>query len=126
MLPPLERQNIKWNLLHLKNTLLSNLKKDRDKRFIKNWSPISLLNIDSKTVSKALPTSLKRSTSFFNHTSANSYLQNRFISETGRLISDILEITDTLNLTGYLVAIDIEKVFDSLNHGSPKQNWFWS
>ena len=45
-----------------------------------------------------------------------AYVQNRFISETGRLISDILVITDTLNLTGYLVTIDIEKKFDSLNH----------
>ena len=45
-----------------------------------------------------------------------AYVQSRCISETGRLISDILEIADTLNLEGYLVTIDIEKAFDSLNH----------
>ena len=48
--------------------------------------------------------------------SANCGLQNRCISETGRLISDILEITDTLNLKGYLVTTDTEKAFDLLNH----------
>ena len=59
-----------------------------------------------------------------------AYVQNRFTSETGSLISDILVITDTLNLKGYLVTIDIEKNFDSLNHSFLmavlKKNWFWS
>ena len=45
-----------------------------------------------------------------------AYVQNSCISETGRLISDILEIADTLNLKGYLVQIDIEKALGSLNH----------
>ena len=44
------------------------------------------------------------------------YVQNRCTSVTGRLISDILETADTLNLNVYLVTIDIEKAFDSLNH----------
>ena len=32
------------------------------------------------------------------------------------MISDILEIAKTLALEGFLVSIDIEKVFDSVNH----------
>ena len=36
---------------------------------------------------------------------------HRFVSEGGRLISDILEMTDTLNMEGYLLATDIEKVW---------------
>ena len=35
-------------------------KKDRDKRFIKNWRLISLLNVDSKIISKALSEKLKK------------------------------------------------------------------
>ena len=57
----------------------------------------------------------KKSTFFFNNTSAdNIYVQNSCISKTRRLISEILEMTDLLNLIAYLVTIDIEKALDLL------------
>ena len=34
----------------------------------------------------------------------------------GRLVPDILEITDILNMEGYLLTIHIEKAFDSIDH----------
>ena len=43
-------------------------------------------------------------------------MKNRFIGEGGRLISDILEMIESLNLKGYIVTINIEKAFDSLSH----------
>ena len=46
-----------------------------------------------------------------------AYVQNRYIGEGGRLISDILYIYDKLSIDGYLVTVKIEKVFDSLDHG---------
>ena len=46
----------------------------------------------------------------------NAYIANRFISEESRLISDILEVTDILNMEGYLLTINIEKAFDNVDH----------
>ena len=45
-----------------------------------------------------------------------AYVENRFIGESGRLIADIIEITGVLNREGFLVTMDIEKAFDSLDH----------
>ena len=45
-----------------------------------------------------------------------AYVKNRFIGEEGRLISDILEMSESLNLKGSIVSVDIEKAFDSLSH----------
>ena len=44
-----------------------------------------------------------------------AYVNGRFICETGRLISDIIEVSDVFNINGFLVTMDIEKAFDSLN-----------
>ena len=45
-----------------------------------------------------------------------AHVKNRFISESGRLISDVIEMCDILDIPGYLVTMDIEKAFDSLDH----------
>ena len=45
-----------------------------------------------------------------------AYVNKRFISESGRLISDILKITNSLDFEGISVTVDIEKAFDSINH----------
>ena len=46
----------------------------------------------------------------------SAYVNIRFISKGGGLILDILEITDLHPIDGLLMTIDIEKVFDSVNH----------
>ena len=58
-----------------------------------------------------------------------AYVKGRFICETCRLKSDIIEVGDVFNINGFLVMIDIKKTFDSLNHSLLlallKKNWFW-
>ena len=43
------------------------------------------------------------------------YLNTIFISEGDRIISDIVKITDLLQIEGILLTVDIEKAFDSFN-----------
>ena len=91
-------------------------KKDRGKRFTKNWRPISILNVDVELISKVLSNRIKNLLQNLISSNQNAYVTNRFISEGGRLISDILEMTNILNMEGYLLKIDIEKAFDSVDH----------
>ena len=77
-------------------------KKDRDKRYIKNWRPISLLNVDIKILSKALAKRLKEVLPCLISAQQTAYVQNRNIGESGRLISDIIEIANTRQMEGFL------------------------
>ena len=91
-------------------------KKDRDKKLIKNWRPISLLNINTKLISEVLAERLKNVLPFLISSDQTGYVKGRFISEGGRLISDVLEICDKLQIKGFLMTVDIEKAFDSISH----------
>ena len=91
-------------------------KKDKDKRFIKNWRPISLLNVDYKIISKVFALRVKEVLSDLISSQQTAYVPFRCISESGRLISDVIEMAELLKLRVYLVTIDIEKAFDSLDH----------
>ena len=89
--------------------------KDRDKRYIKNWKPISLLNVDMKILSKSLTKRLKEVLTCLISAQQTVYVQNRNIGESGRLISDIIEIVNIGQMEGFLVTMDVGKAFDSLD-----------
>ena len=79
------------------------IKKDRDKKLIKNWRPISLLNIDTKLISKVLAEKLKNVLPSLISSDQIAYVKGRYISEGTRLISNVLEICDKLQVKGFLI-----------------------
>ena len=91
-------------------------KKDKDKRYIKNWRPISLLNVDTKLISKTFASRHKDVLPSLISHQQTAYVKIRNINESGRLISDILENCNNQKLNDYIVTMDIEKAFDSLDH----------
>ena len=68
-------------------------KKNKNLLYLKNWRPISLLNVDYKTASKALALRLKKVLSAIINNAKTGYVEGRFIGENIRLISDILNFT---------------------------------
>ena len=69
-----------------------------------------------KIISKVFSTKIKNVLPFLISSNQMAYVKNRFISKIGRVISDILEISNTLAQEGFLVTLNIEKVFNSVNH----------
>ena len=75
-----------------------------------------MLNVDSKIISKALSEKLKKVLPDLISSQQTTYVKNRHIGESGRLISNITEITKIRKIGGFLITMDIEKAFDSLDH----------
>ena len=84
-------------------------KKDRDNMLIKNWRPISLINVDIKIAFR-----LRKVIHKVIHYDQTAYVKG--IGESVRLIDDLLAYAESENLDGILFAADIEKAFDSVEH----------
>ena len=67
-------------------------KPNKDKIFICNWRPIYFLNFHQKIISKALSTRVKNVLPSLIEPRQTAYVNGRFINESGRLISDIIEL----------------------------------
>ena len=90
-------------------------KKDKDKRFVENWRPISLLNVDYKIGSKALATRLEKVLPEIIHENQCAYVKGRTIFDAVRSIGDIMEYTKLNNIPGLMTTFDIKKAFDSIS-----------
>ena len=91
-------------------------KKGKDKRFLKNWRPISLINVDANVASKSSALRVRKVLNTLIHSDQTAYLKDRYIGESVRLISDLLEYTDDNDTEAILFSADFEKAFDSIDH----------
>ena len=83
---------------------------------IKNWRPISLINVDAKIASKVLALRMQKVLASIINYDQTAYVRGRYIGESIRLVSDILEFTEENSIGGILFSADFEKAFDSIEH----------
>lgn len=91
-------------------------KKGKDVRFVENWRPISLLNVDVKVCSKALANRMLNILPKLIHPNQAAFVPGRNIQEPLRYISDIFEFSKEHELSYILFAADFKKAFDSVEH----------
>ena len=87
-------------------------KKDKDKKYLKNWRPIPLLNNDYKIVTKALALRLEKVLPTIISANQTGYVKGRYIGESIRIITDMMSFTKKKNIPGLAVFLDFEKAFD--------------
>ena len=66
-------------------------KKEKDKRLVKNWHPISLLNVDTKLGSKTLAKRLEKVLPEVIHFNQSAFIKGRTIFDAVRTIDDAIE-----------------------------------
>ena len=101
----------------MKNGLVTLLpKKDQDPNFVKNYRPISLLTTDYKLIAE-MANRLKLVLDELIHEDQNGFMEGRNIGCNFRTIIDLIEDILTLRIPQDQVLLDIEKAFDSVEHG---------
>jgi exonuclease III len=89
-------------------------KKDKDPRYIKNWRPLSLLNVDYKILAKLLARRLQKVLSDIINTDQTGCIAKRSAHSNIRSIIDIVNHANEKKLMGIIAFIDFEKAFDTV------------
>ena len=90
-------------------------KSDKAREYLKNWRPISLLNVSYKIASSCIANRIKQVLGYLIHDNQKGFLQGRFIGENTRVIYDVIHSTFEKHIPGILLLIDFEKAFDSIS-----------
>ena len=90
-------------------------KGEKDKTFLKNWRPLTLLNTLYKIVSGCISERIKPCLSKIIHCDQKGFVSNRYIGEAVRTTYDIMDWAKNNNKAGIILLIDFEKAYDSIS-----------
>ena len=112
------------NTCYKKGTLLTSLwqviitffpKDNKDRKYIKNWHPISLLSVIYQMASIAIANRLKPYLTDVILKTQTGFITGRHIGENTRILYDLLCYTEKEQIPGLLMLIDFEKAFDTVS-----------
>ena len=89
-------------------------KEGKPKYFLKNWRPITLLNVDFKIASACIANRIKPILRNIISETQKGFLKGRYIGECTRLIYDLIDKLEEDDIPGLLLLIDFEKAFDTV------------
>ena len=90
-------------------------KKRGDRKDLKNWRPISLLNVDYKIISKVITTRLSHVLEDIVHPDQTCSVPGRSSFANVTLLRDVLDYIQRTDEATILVSLDQEKAFDRVN-----------
>ena len=90
-------------------------KKKKDKSYLENWRPLTLLNVDYKIATKTIAHRIAKVLPKLINEDQTGYVKGRYFGQNIRLIQDIMEVTELENIHGIALFIDFKKAFDTLD-----------
>ena len=80
-----------------KRGIISLLPKNKDPLLLKNWRPLTLLNVDYKIFAKLIASRLKAILKFIIHTDQSGFTKGRFIGQNIVTLLDIIEYCEKMD-----------------------------
>ena len=90
------------------------VKSGKDLALLENWRPISLVNVNTKIMSKVIAARSKKVLPSVIHYNQTGYVKDRFVGEAIRPMFDIMDFTAKENIQDLLLFVDFQKAFDSV------------
>lgn len=91
-------------------------KSNKDKKFLDNWRPITLLNSDYKLLAALYARRLKPCLEEVISITQSGFMRGRHISNNIRLVLDLLDYSELVNDDALILFLDFYKAFDTVEH----------